>query len=111
MNRLLALAFLPVALLGALLAPAAAQADAAPDPTGFQLQSDALYVHESAGQAVVTIQRADTSQDAQIRYITRGDGTPCGGVECTAVDGIDFTSVKGLLDFPAGVASGSFSVP
>jgi endoglucanase len=111
MNRLLTLTFLPVALLGALLAPAAAQADASPDPAGFQLQSEALYVHESAGQAVVTIQRTDTSQDAQIRYITLGDGTPCGGAECTAVDGIDFTSVKGMLDFPAGVASESFTVP
>jgi endoglucanase len=111
MHRLRRLTLLPAALLCALLAPAAAQADASSDPTGFQLQSDALYVHENAGQAVITIERTDTSQDAQIRYLTLGDGTPCGGAECTAVDGIDFTSVKGMLDFPVGVASESFSVP
>jgi endoglucanase len=111
MNRFLHFTLLPAALLCALLAPAAAHADATSDPTGFQLQSDALYVHENAGQAVITIERADTSEDAQIRYITLGDGTPCGSVECTAVDGIDFTSVKGMLDFPVGVATESFPVP
>jgi endoglucanase len=110
-HRLRRLNLLPVAVLCALLAPAAAHADTATDPSGFHLQSSSLYVNENAGQAVITIERSDTSEDAQIRYITLGDGTPCGSAECTAVDGIDFTSGKAMLDFPAGVASETFTVP
>jgi endoglucanase len=110
MQRLRHLAILPAALLCAVLAPAVAHGDAAPDPSGFHLDSSALYVHENAGQAVITISRSDTSQDAQIRYITLGDGAPCGPIECTAVDPYDFSSVKGELDFPAGVASKTFTV-
>jgi endoglucanase len=105
------LTMLPVALLCALLAPAGAHADAAPDPSGFHLDSSSLYVHEDAGQAVITISRASTSGDAQIRYITLGQGVQCGASQCTAVDPYDFSSVKGMLDFPAGVASESFTVP
>jgi hypothetical protein len=86
---------LSLGLLGALLAPAAADADASTDPGGFRLQSSSLTVNETAGRAVVTVERADTSEDAQIRYITLGDGVPCGPAECTAVDPIDFASVKG----------------
>jgi endoglucanase len=111
MDRLRRLMLLPTALLCALLAPAVAHADPATDPSGFHLQSSQLSVNEDAGQAVITIERSDTSEDAQIRYITLGDGTPCGSAECTAVDGIDFTSVKGMLDFPVGVGSESFTVP
>ena len=111
MHRLRRLTLLPIALLCALLAPAAAQADAASDPSGFHLDSSSLYVNENAGQAVITISRTDTSEDAQIRYITLGDGVQCGSVDCTAVDPIDFSSVKGMLDFPVGVASQTFSVP
>ena len=111
MPHLVRLALLPAVLLGALLLPAAAQADGTPDPSGFHLDSSALYVHENAGQAVITISRANTSVDAQIRYITLGDGVPCGPTECTAVDPYDFSSVKGMLDFPVGVASETFSVP
>jgi endoglucanase len=102
---------LPAALVCALLAPAGAQADASPDPGGFRLESDSLYVHENAGQAVITIERSDTSEDAQIRYITLGDGVHCGAAQCTAVDPYDFSSVKGMLDFPVGVASETFTVP
>ena len=101
----------PVAVLGALLAPAAAHADAASDASGFRLASSALTVNENAGQAVITVERTDTSEDAQIRYITLGDGVPCGPTECTAVDPDDFTSVKGELDFPVGVASETFTMP
>ncbi len=98
-------------LLGGLLAPAAAYANASsPDPSGFRLASSSFTVNENAGQAVITIERTDTSEAAQIRYITLGDGVPCGPAECTAVDQIDFTSVKGELDFPAGVASEAFTV-
>jgi endoglucanase len=111
MHRLRRLTILPVAVLCALLAPALARADAAPDPGGFHLDSSSLYVHENAGQAVITISRSDTSVDAQIRYITLGDGVQCGSAACTAVDPYDFSSAKGMLDFPAGVASETFSVP
>jgi len=102
---------LSLGLLGGLLAPAAAYADASTDPSGFRLASSSLTVNEDAGQAVITIERTDTSEEAQIRYITLGDGVPCGPAECTAVDPIDFTSVKGMLDFPVGVASETFTVP
>jgi Glycosyl hydrolases family 6 len=98
-------------LLGALLAPAAAQADASTDPSGFRLQSSSLTVNENAGQAVITIERTDTTEEAQIRYITLGDGVPCGPAECTAVDPTDFTSGKGMLDFPIGVSQETFAVP
>jgi len=81
------------------------------DPNGFHLTSSSLSVDENAGQAVITVERTDTSQAAQIRYITLGDGVKCGKAECTAVDPDDFQSVKGELDFPAGVASESFTVP
>jgi endoglucanase len=111
MLRLRRLMILSLGLLGALLAPAAAHADASTDPSGFRLQSSSLTVNENAGQAVITIERADTSEEAQIRYITLGDGVRCGPAECTAVDPIDFTSVKGELAFPAGVASETFTVP
>jgi endoglucanase len=92
------------------LAPAGAQA-AALDPTGFHLESSTLSVNENAGEAVIMIERTDTSEDAQIRYLTLGDGVRCGTTECTAVDPDDFQSVKGELDFPVGVASESFTVP
>ncbi len=110
-SRLRHLALLPLAVLCALLAPAVAQADASNDPTGFHLDSTSLYVHENANQAVITISRGDTSEDAQIRYITLGDGVTCGAAPCTAVDPYDFSSAKGMLDFPVGVASETFSVP
>jgi len=111
MLRVRRLMILSLGLLGALLAPAAAHADASTDPSGFRLQSSSLTVNENAGQAVIMIERTDTSEEAQIRYITLGDGVPCGTAECTAVDPIDFTSVKGMLDFPVGVASEAFTVP
>ena len=111
MHWFLRLATLPLAMLCALLAPGAAHADASADPSGFHLESTSLYVHENAGQAVITISRGDTSEDAQIRYITLGNGVSCGSAECTAVDPTDFSSVKGMLDFPVGVASETFTVP
>jgi endoglucanase len=111
MHRLRRLIPLPVAVLCALLAPVGAHAAASPDPSGFRLESDSLYVHENAGQAVITIERTDTSEDAQIRYITLGNGVQCGASACTAVDPYDFSSVKGMLDFPVGVARETFTVP
>ncbi len=95
----------------ALAWPISAGRAAAYDAGGFHLVSSALSVDENVGQAVITIERGNTSQAAQIRYITLGDGVKCGGKqECTAVDPDDFHSVKGELDFPAGVASESFTV-
>jgi endoglucanase len=111
MLRLRRLVIIPAALVCALLAPAAAQADPALDAGGFHLDSPTLYVHEDAGSAVITVSRSDTSQAAQIRYITVGDGVQCGSAPCTAVEPFDYSSVKGELDFPAGVASMTFTVP
>src|ERR1700760_1618445 len=100
------LALLALVAAGSVIAPAAAQADS----SGFHLESSQLYVHEAAGRAVVTIVRGDTSRDAQIRYITGGLGFDCGGAQCTATK-YDTTGVKGMLDFPPGVASETFTVP
>jgi endoglucanase len=91
--------------------PAAPPAGAKNDPGGFRLESSSLSVSEDARQAVITIERSNTRQAAQIRYITLGDGVNCGTTECTAVDPDDFHSVKGELDFAAGVASMAFEVP
>ena len=84
---------------------------AASDAGGFHLASSSMSVNENAGQAVITIERGNTSQTAQIRYITLGDGVKCGDSECTAVAPDDFHSVKGELDFPTGVSQASFAVP
>ncbi len=97
--------------LSVAVGPATSPAAAKGDPTGFHLVSSSLSVNEDAGVAWITIERGDTNEDAQIRYITLGDGVPCGKTECTAVDPDDFHSVKGELDFPVGVASETFSVP
>jgi hypothetical protein len=50
MHRLRPLIIVPVHLLGALLAPAGALADASPDPSGVRLESSALTVNERAGR-------------------------------------------------------------
>jgi len=52
------LALLVSVALGSVLVLAAAPASAN-DPNGFHLQSPQLYVHENAGQAVITIERTD----------------------------------------------------
>jgi endoglucanase len=101
------------------LASAAARAV---DPLGFQIQvpEGGLFVHENAGQAVITVTRdqLESGFAAQIRYVTSGDGYnpatnapfQCGPAVCTATS-YDFTSVKGELDFGAGQTSSTFSVP
>src|SRR5690348_2676928 len=104
------IALLLSVVLASVLAPAAAQA-ASYDPNGFHLDSSQLYAHENAGSAVITISRSNTRVEAQIRYITLGLGVPCGNTGCSAVSPYDFTPVKGMLDFPAGVASETFRVP
>jgi endoglucanase len=102
------------------LSPAGALA-AADDPLGFQFTSDTQTVHEDAGQATILVQRslAEAALPAQVRYITSGDGYDpstggpfaCGSAPCTAVAGIDFTSVKGELDFGPGQTTAQFQVP
>jgi endoglucanase len=80
-----------------------ATAHAAPyDPNGFRFESSSLSVHENAGQAVITVQRADASQEAQVRYISIG---------ITAVAPYDYTPVKAMIDFAAGQSTATFSVP
>jgi endoglucanase len=98
LRRLIVLAVLTVASLAA---PAAASA-APLDLAGFTLSSPLYFVNENAGSAVITVNRLNTSMDAQIRYIA---------LPITAERDIDFTAVKGMLDFPAGQASATFSIP
>ena len=120
---LLAFRTLAIALAG-LLVPllTTATARAYVDPSGFQIQvpSGGLFVHEDAGQAVITVTRSpvEAGFSAQVRYITSGDGYDpqtnapfqCDGMPCTATQ-YDFTSVKGELDFAAGQTSATFSIP
>jgi endoglucanase len=97
-RRLLLLALLVVASLAA---PAVASA-ATLDLAGFRLDSPLLFVNENAGSAVITVSRSDTLMEAQIRYIA---------LPITAERDIDFTAVKGMIDFLPGQASATFSIP
>jgi endoglucanase len=84
-----------------LIAPAAGQA--APfDPLGFHLSSPVYAVNENAGDAVITIERTDTTQEAQIRYIAQ---------PMTAERGTDFLPVKAMINFLAGQSSATFNIP
>jgi endoglucanase len=85
----------------ALLAPAAARADVF-QLGGFRLDSDALYVHERDGQAIINVSRKDNLLPAQVRY---------GAWRLSAQENVDFTPVGGRLDFAAGQSSATFSVP
>jgi endoglucanase len=98
-RRLILLAALVVA---ALAAPSAASADPLLDLAGFHISSPLLFVNENAGAAVIEVDRVDTSEEAQVRYIA---------LPLTAEKYIDFAPVKGMLDFPVGQASETFSVP
>jgi endoglucanase len=97
--RRLALA-LPLLIVSLAASPAARAASF--DPNGFRFESSALSVHENAGQAVITIERTDASQEAQIRFITIG---------ITAVAPFDYTPVKSMIDFAPGQTSATFTVP
>jgi len=78
-------------------------ASAAPfDLLGFHFQSPLLFVNENAGNAVVTVERTNTLQAAQVRYITIG---------LTAEAPYDYTPVKSMLSFAAGQSTASFDVP
>jgi endoglucanase len=84
-----------------LIAPAAGQA--APfDPLGFHLSSPVYVVNENAGDAVITIARTDTTQEAQIRYIAQ---------PMTAERGTDFLPVKAMINFLPGQSSATFNIP
>src|ERR1700685_4392441 len=89
-------------LAGTLIGPAAAQADPPFDALGFRLSWPAYVVNENAGTAVITIERTDTSEEAQIRYIAQ---------PITAERGIDFTPVKAMINFLPGQSSATFDVP
>jgi endoglucanase len=94
-------AALAATLAGILLAPAAGHA--APfDAAGFRLSSPTYIVDENAGNAVITIERTDTSREAQIRYIAN---------PMTAERGIDFDQVKAMINFLPGQASATFDIP
>jgi endoglucanase len=101
-------ALLALTALGSVMFPSAANAS---DPGGFRLQSTQLFVHENAGSASITIERSNAGMDAQIRYIALSIGHPCGSAECTALPEYDYTSGKGMLDFPPGVKSETFQIP
>ncbi len=104
------IASLLISVLVWLAAPLGAEA-APSSRLGFHLMSAALLVHENAGKAVITVRRTDTSRNAQVGYVAVGPGHRCGRATCTAQYAWDFTSVKGRLDFRAGVASKTFDVP
>ncbi len=97
-RRLLLLA---VIVFGAGLVPAAADA-ARVDPLGFRLSSSTYRVHESAGAAVITVRRLNTTSKAWIRYIA---------LPGTAVRSQDFTPVKSILAFQPGQSSATFRIP
>jgi endoglucanase len=89
-------------LTGMLLAPAVSHATPPYDPLGFRLSSPAYVVNENAGNAVITIERTDTSREAQIRYIAN---------PMTAERGIDFVQVKAMINFLPGQSSATFDIP
>ena len=90
------------ALALAALATACGARAAPSDPHGFRLESSRLYVNENARDAVITIERSNTSREAQIRYITIG---------ITAVAGVDYLPVKSMINFLPGQARATFTVP
>jgi endoglucanase len=106
-----------VAVLGSVLAPAAAQATAGFDPNGFRFSSSTYTVHENQGQAVITVVRNDASQRATAYYVAVGIGHDCGGVQCNAMppnhgdDPADFGATQGGLQFAAGQTTATFTVP
>jgi endoglucanase len=84
-----------------LLGPAGARA-ATYDPFGFRFTTPAFVVNEDAGNAVIDVTRTDTSEAAQVRYITIG---------ITAEAPYDYTPEKAMLSFAKGQATATFDVP
>lgn len=86
-----------LAVLALLAAPAAASAG------GTISFSAAHYsVRKGDGDAVVTVVRSDARRPAQVRY---------GAWHVTAQPNIDYRPVGGRIDFAAGQAQATFSVP
>jgi endoglucanase len=88
---------LPLALLALAAAPAAASAA---DVVSFS--STDYTVQKGTGDAVVTVVRSDPRGAEQVRY---------GAWHTTAQPNIDYTPVGGRIDFAAGQASATFTVP
>lgn len=93
---------LALAALVALALPASAGAHFYAQDTGFRLSAAAYTVPQTAGDAVITIERTDTAREAQIRYET---------LPGTAIRRLDYTPVKSMIDFLPGQSSASFSIP
>jgi endoglucanase len=94
---------IPVAAaIAVFLMPATARARSFTDPDGFHLDASTYTVSQDAGRALITIERTDTSREAQIRYET---------LPGTAVRHQDYTPVKAMIDFMPGQSSATFSVP
>jgi endoglucanase len=89
-------------VLGVLIAPAVSHADPPFDALGFRLSAPLLFVHENAGNAVITIERTNAVLPAQIRYDTE---------PITAQKEIDYHHAKGMIAFAAGQTSATFDVP
>jgi endoglucanase len=90
-----------VVLLSSALIPGGARA-ASFDASGFRLASSSPFVHENAGNAIVTIERGDSTGEAQIRYMT---------LTGSAVRSEDYTPLKAMIDFQPGQASATFQIP
>ena len=95
------LVLLSLLCLVPLLAPGAAGASSL-DLGGFHLTSVALFTHENAGSAVITVERSNAIFPAQVRY---------GAWHLTAVPDTDYTPVGGRLDFNAGQKTATFEIP
>jgi endoglucanase len=91
----------PLLAVAVLASPASAHA-AKYDPNGFRFTSTRLFVDENAGAAVITVERTNVRQAAQIRYITIG---------ITAEAPYDYTPVKAMLSFDPGQRTATFQVP
>lgn len=86
-----------LAALALLLAPAAASAGGT-----IAFSSSGYTVQKGQGDAVIAVVRSDASRPAQVRY---------GAWHVTAQPNIDYRPVGGRIDFAAGQAQATFTVP
>ena len=73
------------------------------DPGVLGFEFSTYNVSENAGMATITVVRTGGAE----RPVSVGYGTAPG----TAVPGVDYTPVSGMLDFDDGVTTRSFSIP
>jgi endoglucanase len=103
-----------LALTGVHAAAPTAHAAGAFDPNGFHFSQPHYYVDEDAGNAVITVERTDTSRPAQVQFITTGQTA---SLPDAAEAPYFFTTVKSgvngvpQLHFAAGQSSATFTVP